>query len=323
VRVRPFGSQVVLGALGALAAAAVLGLAPITAAHAQPHAEIGLVWQAPSVCPDAGEVRARIERRLGSSLDRALGGIEVEIALDGNGGERRYVARIDLRAVTVANEIRVLTSARCDELTDAVAVVIARVAAERRAAQPAARVERAIAAPASLQDAPRPWGGGLRVLGISGVGATPGIGLGGELSGYVRRHSLFGELAAATWLPSSKVLFAGAPGRVDVALDMVIVRLGWGPQDVPLRAWLSGELGSIDGRGVAFERGEGGSARWVGAGAGFAVAWPMTRHARLIGVIEAVVPLQRARFVLEHGTEIYRPDLATARCGLGLEVGWR
>src|SRR5690349_2142807 len=111
---------------------ASLGLA-IATAHAEPGTDAGLVWQAPVSCPSLDEVRARIERRLGSSIDRAVHGVEVAVARDGEGGGR-FVARIDLRAVTVANEIRVLTSARCDELADAVAVVIARVAAEHQVA---------------------------------------------------------------------------------------------------------------------------------------------------------------------------------------------
>jgi hypothetical protein len=44
---------------------------------------------------------------------------------------------------------------------------------------------------------------------------------------------------------------------------------------------------------------------------------------RMVGVVEVVVPFQRPRFVLRDGTELYRPDPATARSGLGLEVGWR
>lgn len=86
-----------------------LALAPN--ASAQPHTEAGLVWQAPVVCPDVSEARARIERRLGSPLEAAVHGVEVEIAPDGNGSERQFVARIDLRAVTVANEIT--SGSRC------------------------------------------------------------------------------------------------------------------------------------------------------------------------------------------------------------------
>jgi hypothetical protein len=307
-----------------VARVALIWLAVASTAYAEPRTDAGLVWQAPVSCPDAGEVRARIERRLGMSIDRAVHGIEVDITPDGEGNDHGFIARIDLRGVTVANEIRVLTSARCDELTDAVAVIIARIAAEHR--QPAAelpgeRARIAVAAPPPV--APRMWGGGIRAHGVSSIGALPRVSLGAELAVNVRRHALFGELAGARWLPSRRLLQEGAPGAVDVSLSILTARFGWGPEDLPLRAWVTGELGSLRGQGIALNQAQIGAATWGGMGAGFAVAWPMTTHTRLVGLVEAVVPVQRARFVLQDGAEIYRPGPATVRCGLGLEVGWR
>lgn len=103
-------------------------------AHAEPPSDAALIWQAPDSCHDAGEVRARIERRLGAPVDRVVRGVAVDVAVQRDGAAPRYVARIDLRGLRGGgaagdDEIRVLTSARCDELTDAVAVVIARLAA--------------------------------------------------------------------------------------------------------------------------------------------------------------------------------------------------
>jgi hypothetical protein len=310
---------------GVLARAVSIWLVLVAAAHAEPRSDAALVWQAPADCPDAREVRVRIERRLGMPIERAVHGIEVAIepeAGDLGGAARRFVARIDLRGLTVANEVRVLTSARCDELTDAVAVVIARLAAERR--QPPAEdraVRLAVQPPVTV--APREWGGGVRTLGLSGVGAQPRVGLGGELAGYVRHESVVAEVALARWLPSSRFLHPGAPGRVDIRLDVTALRLGWGPEALPLRGWIAGELGSVEAQGVGLNDDHVGAARWVGVGAGVGVAWPMAPLVRLVGVVEAVVPVQRPRFMLVDGTEVYRPEPATARCGLGLEVGWR
>jgi hypothetical protein len=295
---------------------AVAGTAA-TAAHAQPASEAGLTWHAPTACPGADEVRARIERRLGAPLDQLVHGVEVAITVDD--GERRFVARIDLRAVTVANEVRTLTSARCDELTDAVAVVIARIAAERRQL-PAARAERTAEVLAPAAESPRLWGAGFRALGMSGVGATPGIGVAGEVAVFARRGSTFVELALARWMRSPRYLYMGSSGRIDIGLGVTIARVGWGPENMPLRGWLSAELGSLEGQGATFQSDV---ARWVGVGGGFGVAWPMTPRTRLVGVVEAVVPLQRGRFMLTYGHEVYRPDIASARCGFGLEVGWR
>jgi hypothetical protein len=64
------------------------------------------------------------------------------------------------------------------------------------------------------------------------------------------------------------------------------------------------------------------SHRWVAAGAGFGVAWPMSDQARLVGNVELAVPLQRNDLKMTTG-EPYEPDAAAARCSLGIEVGWR
>jgi hypothetical protein len=313
---------------GGVVKLALIWLALVATAHAEPRTDAGLVWQAPVSCPDVAEVRARIERRLGMPIERAVHGIEVDIAPDlapqGDGKDHGFVARVDLRGVTVANEIRVLTSARCDELTDAVAVIIARLAAERRQAPSEQRGDRSrivVSAPPPV--APRVWGGGVRGLGVSSIGALPKVSVGAELAVNARRHALFAELAGARWLPSRSLLQEGAPGAVDISLSMLTVRFGWGPEVLPLRAWITGELGRLSGKGIALDDAQVGSATWGGAGAGFAVAWPMTPHTRLVGLIEAVVALQRARFVLQDGAEVYRPSPATVRCGLGLAVGWR
>src|SRR2546423_2784927 len=81
--------------------------------------ELGIAWDAPASCPDRASMRTRIERRLGRSIDDVVLGIGVDIRARGG----RFVATIHLRAVTVANDVRTLTSPRCDGLEDASAVV--------------------------------------------------------------------------------------------------------------------------------------------------------------------------------------------------------
>jgi hypothetical protein len=282
------------------------------------------VWAAPAPCPDAADVRARIERRLGMPVDDSVHGIEVEIAREAGG----FVARIDTRGVTLANGNRTLTSARCDELADAVAVVIARLATEARVRQAeVARRSAAIPRSPAVQAAARRevalWGGGVRTLAMSGVGTLPGIGLGGEFGVYVRRRSYFGELAAARWARSPAYLSAGAPGAVDVGLTAGVLRFGWSPPDKYIRAWLGMEIGPMTGVGVALEEPQIGTGRWTAAGGGFGVTWPMFDRVRLVGAVEFMAPLEQVRFALRDGAEIYRPSIAVARSSLGLEIGWR
>jgi hypothetical protein len=130
------------------------------------------------------------------------------------------------------------------------------------------------------------------------------------------------ELAGVRWLSSSRVPHAGAPDQIDVDLRLAALRLGWGSPQLPLRAWISGELGSLHGGDAGSPGARMGAARWLAAGGGFAVAWPMGPRARLIGTIEAVMPVQQARIVLGDGSELYRSAWAAVRSGLGLEFGW-
>ncbi len=295
------------------------GLALIATAHADPRDAGGLIWRAPAGCPDAAEVRARIEVRIGLPIERAVHGIAVDIAPEPepepeeDGRERRFVARIDLSGAAA----RVLTSASCDELTDAVAVVIARIAADDR--QPPIEAPRE---PARPELAPRHDRVGVRALGITGIGALPGVGVGGELAGYALFGATSVELAAIRWLPGHRIMPQSAAGAVDARLDVVALRIGWRSEQLPLRGWISGELGSVQ-RAVALPSdGQGGAGRWAAVGAGFGVAWPMTPRVRLVGIIELAVPLEPARFLPQDGAALYRPDPVTVRSGLGLELGW-
>jgi hypothetical protein len=293
----------------------------IALTHARASAE-GFVWQAPDTCPDAREVRSRIEQRLGMPIDGSVHGIEVAIDRAGAG----FVARIDARGVTLANEVRTLTSAKCDELADAVAVIVARLAREAREAREVQDTHvpmRAVAIARPREDRPSLYGAGVRMLGVSGVGIVPGLGIGGEVSVYVRRRARFAEVGVSSWASSPSYLVAGAPGRVDVGLLSYALRGGWSPPSKPLRAWFGMEYGMMTGRGVALQDSQDGSARWITANAGFSVAWQMAEHARLVGTFEIGVPLERVRFVLAQGGEIYRPSLTVARSAFGLELGWK
>jgi len=303
----------------------VLGIAIVVLGATAPRgwADPGFVWEAPAPCPDADDVRDRIERRLGMPIDGSVHGIEVEIERQRSG----FVARIDARGVTLGNGIRTLTSARCEELADAVAVVVARLATEARVQAETARrsvaIPRAAVARAATRREVPQWGGGVRALAVSGVGTLPGVGVGGEVAVYARRGAYFGEVGAARWARSPMYLTAGAPGAVDVGLVVAVLRAGWSPPDKYIRAWLGAEVGPMTGAGVSLDDPQIGAGRWTAAGGGFGVTWPMFEHARLVGTVEMLAPLEQVRFVLRDGAEIYRPSAAAARCALGLEVGWR
>jgi hypothetical protein len=293
---------------------AALALVVLTASVAS--AQTGFVWTAPAACPDGEDVRARIERRLGAPLE--VHGVEVAITRAG----AVFVAHIDTRGVTVANQIRTLTSARCDELADAVAVVVARLASEWRRIERPVVVERAVPTEAPrVVEPPRIWGYGVHAMALSGIGTVPRVGIGGELSVFVRRKNYFAELGFARWASQSQYLIEGAPGRVEVGLDSITARIGWSPTKMPLRAWLGSELGSMRGEGAALLDPQAGRAPWFAVTGGFGVGWPMARYARLIGTFEVAVPTSRVSFMLAQSGDIYTSSPIAARCALGLELG--
>lgn len=295
----------------------------------------GFAWRAPASCPDESAVRDRIEARLGGA---SLGAIEVVVEKT----RGRFVASIDARAITVANAVRTLESQRCDALADAVALVVVRLAheaaAEREHADEPASPD-VIAMPVEpvvrrapviglvnrvspLPVAPRRWGGGMHLLGLSGIGAQPRIGVGGEVAAYVRRHDVVAQLAYAHWMPREITPADGAPSGLAVTLTTFALRVGWGPERMPVRAWGLAELGTLRSEGVAAVDERMGSSRWTAVGAGLGVGWPIARLVRLTGTFEVAAPLDRTRFVAG-STEVYRPNAAVARTALGLEVGWR
>ena len=200
---------------------------------------VRLAWQAPAACPDAGALRSRVERRLGHALDDAPISIDVEEL------GSRYVAQVDLGD----DDVRTLTSARCEDLADAVAVIVARAAGEHHAPpkqvavvepdEPAVVLHTALTPPHV-----RTWSIGARLSGVSGVGIIPEVGLGGELALTLRRKSTMAELAATRWAVSKAQLHGGGPAHVDVGLDVTAMRIGWRSAQLPLRGWASVEVGT-------------------------------------------------------------------------------
>ncbi|HEX3764945.1 MAG TPA: hypothetical protein VHW23_39890, partial [Kofleriaceae bacterium] len=308
--------------------------------RAEPSGDAALSWRAPAGCPDAADLRARIQRRLGAPFAGAVGGVSVDITDRGDGQAPRFEARVDLRDAgsdsdgVSADPRRVVTGERCEDVVDAVAVIIARLAAAhvpppagdppRRELWPAAEAirdradEQRIPAPAAAS----PMGADLRVTGVSAIGAQPGISVGGELAARLRVRSAMLELAVIRWRSTSQALHAEAAGQIDVNLRAAALRLGWSPEAIPLRAWLSGELGTLRGEGIAIAAPTVGALRWMAVGAGFAVAWAIVPRVRLVGMVELAAAMRRARFVLRDGSEVYRSGAVAARTGVGLEIGW-
>lgn len=173
------------------------------------------------------------------------------------------------------------------------------------------------------------WGGGVRLTGLSGIGALPGVNYGAEVAGHLRHDEYFVELALGRWKPRDTYVVTEMPEHVELGLDLWTVRAGWESMKMPLRGWLLGEVGELaSARRMAgvvarMMTGDTPDARqWRALGGGFGVAWPMTNQARLVGTVELAIPVNRERLALDRG-EAYEPDPLAARYSIGLEVGWR
>lgn len=174
------------------------------------------------------------------------------------------------------------------------------------------------------------WGGGVRLTGLSGVGALPGVNIGGELAVHVRWFERFAELGLAKWRPEETIIVASTPERVELGLDLWTLRVGWASMQMPLRAWVLVEAGELASPHAVMPAGVPRmvmgsvqpSHKWFAWGAGFGVQWPMSQNARLVGNIEVAVPVDREQIMLDTGGA-YEPSSGAARCSLGLEVGWR
>jgi hypothetical protein len=175
------------------------------------------------------------------------------------------------------------------------------------------------------------WGGGVRLTGLSGIGALPGVNFGVEVAAVVRRDELFAELALGRWEPEHDYNVAADDTRTPLRLRVWTARAGWASMRMPLRAWVLAEVGELAGDG-----GVGGMSgvvsrmvmgktpsnrRWQALGGGMGVAWPMTQQARLVGTLELAIPVHREQVMTNHGA--YEPDPLAARYSIGLEVGWR
>ncbi len=273
---------------------------------------MSFAWTAPDACPAAPVVEARIEERLGGPIDVGDHRIAVAVTQEGD----TFVARVSLDD----DDVRTLDAPSCDDLSDAVAVIVARLASERRPAPPPAlppaappiRVERAL--PPAV---PSPWRLGARVSGASVVGVLPGLAVGAELAAVGERGPVSAELAVIQWASGSQPVSGISVEHVDVGLRAAAARIGYRIGELPVRAAAGVEVGSMTGRAATS-----GSGTWLAFGLGAATWWQATPRVRLVAGLEADLARERVRFTLSNGMLEYEPDVASARATLGVEVGF-
>jgi hypothetical protein len=286
-----------------------------------------VTWTAPAGCPDTAAVRAKIERRLDG---RSLADLAIDVRVTRSGN--RLTATIEAGV----NE-RTLTAAKCSELADAVALIVAQLAQAQRRVEvtvpievtalvpPVARPELALRMPVAEERPQQPaaWTAGVRALALSGIGMTPEVGVGADVSAFVQRDTRFLEVGYAKWVPRPMQILASESGTVQFDLQLVAVRGGWASTKMPLRGWIGLEVGQMHGEGPALRAPDSGVGRWVAISSGFGVGWPISPRTRLVGTFEVAVPIERAEFQFMDGSEVREPAPISARSALGVEVAWR
>src|SRR5688572_8584927 len=87
---------------------------------ASPASAAELDWRAPAACPDADELRFRIERAIGMPLRHAAA---LRFAIQAQAAQPGYTAHVDIAGTS--GRRRTLAAAGCSELADMVTVSVA------------------------------------------------------------------------------------------------------------------------------------------------------------------------------------------------------
>ena len=140
-----------------------------------------LEWRAPAACPDAGDLRRRVESMLGGApVGPILGRVTVRAIEAG-----LFEGQLELQ-VGSATTARVLRAERCDGLVEAVAVIVALTLDRAEAASgPSPRAVLRPPAPTVAAPPPGRVGWGVSMAAELGAGQLPGLGLGAAARAYV------------------------------------------------------------------------------------------------------------------------------------------
>jgi hypothetical protein len=307
-------------------ALAVLVAAPAAAQPAEP----AIAWDAPPTCPTRSDVETRIASRAGA----AVGGLDDRVSVAVTREAGAFVARVELDS-TDDREVRALSAASCEEIADAVSVIVARLA-RTRVAPAAATVPKFVAtadsedppdvevhAPIEPDAAPPQWDAGARASGLAMYGLMPRQALGGEVAVFVTRGALRFEVARAYWQQSHGPSAIAMLDGVLVDFRATTARVAWFFPDVPVLVRGIAELGSMRGTGVGEFAGQTGWVTDAAVGAGLGADWRATRWLRVVAASDVAVAIDRTQFVLDNGTLVFEPGRVSLRFSVGIEVGLR
>lgn len=289
-----------------------------------------LRWQAPAECPQADDVRARIEAAGG------LGDLVVDASVEPTASGWQLNLSIALGDTV---DTRILESDTCDPLAESlVALVATRLDAPAPQDSVPAPAPKSAPVPAPKPEpAPKPAPDPDPETKPEPTPSTPALPTGLTLAlsaglslGSVPTPGLPAELAFGHAWPKLRVSLRGRfhptpqPLQLDAERSMRVFLGTAGPRVCARPAWravefpLCGEV-AVGGnravlRGPARTRG----GVWLEAGAGAGVAWFFARRWALTGHLAASVPVVGSGYTLD-GNEAWAPSAVGGRAMLGVE----
>jgi hypothetical protein len=280
-----------------------LALVCLGTARSAEAAELALEWRAPSDCPDRDELAARVDRLLGGAVKSSFAAV-TDVSRTG------ATYRAQLRTTSSAGfGERTLSSPRCEDLMDSVALVIALTAA------PAANDTRRT----GEED-------GFGVVGaananlVVGPLASPAFGFGGAIAAQGFSALRF-ELRGAYFLQQSTTFAGGAPGG-----DFDLVTFGaracrlWSFGVLDLAPCIGAEIYHVSaiGFGVVDRRRD--RAAWWGPALGLVARVRLASAFAIYAAADGVMPVSRRPFVFPDIGELHRPSVVALQLLIAPEV---
>jgi hypothetical protein len=309
----------------ALLVAAVLGGAP-----AETENPVQLRWDSPQGCPDRDAVLRQIERFVPLEHRRAAAPLHAEGRLVA--GRRGWSLDLVVRGEGSHME-RTLHGDDCRVLTSAAALVIAvmvepatvleevekSIAPEQHDSPPLREVETPRASPAAVRNRP---GGFMAVRGLVTWGGAPRTGGAVALAGGVRFARWRIGVEALLDVPRRAMLSDTEDAGARIGLAAAALRgchtPGGERVEVPLCAGF--EAGAMWATGFGLAQPKTAIVPWGAFILGTGLSITVHRHVALRIDVDGVVPVHRARFVVEDREPVYRPAPLGARAGAAIEV---
>jgi hypothetical protein len=298
-----------------------------------------MIWEAPEQCPDADRVTARVRELAGDAVvdrrDRSVRGV---VEPEERGG---WELSLDIASSSGVGHRRTLKAEQCDELAEAAAVAIAIAfgsearGAERSNAEPepaaAEAVRPSLAAPIlGAEDSAASGAGGAgasnRGIGVGASvlldsGSVATVALGAALSARARFErvnvSIYG-----VWLPGRTVEVAPAQG-IDFSLLVGGLRgchLLLESATLEAGACVGFELGALRAASHGLLAGRDRRDTWLAPTLGLELGWHVLQNLNLGSRLEAAVPIEEHRYVVDLGDTVRTtPDVAL-RWSLGIEA---